>query len=435
MEKMLGEASKTKSVYFNLKVRQFFVGHFVKQTNIKTKIASPLLQTDAEVYTSLTNQIMPTIRIIISFKSINQFSVLRFHGTQRSADMNTAIKTSFSFFQFKNTIRSEPSCSFAFNLAEHKIGVTIALCIIFVFSLLGNSWIAVVIYKTPTLRKPINFLIVNMAMSDLLFSLILVPVTLVYLHLHSWVIAEAVSASITCKVTPYLADVSLLVSVQTLVVIAVDRFVAVVFPLRVSLLTSKRCLLCIVSIWIVSTLVAIPHLDANILSEFDGNYFCVTDWKGASVDGMLIADFYLGFATLLVYVPIALLIILYATIFTKIKSQKIPREGFTFCERQHVKRNRNVSRRAVAIVLKFIACQLPSTVIILFSLHSANLLPCTFLIYSEIVVFVSFVCSAVNLCICIALSGNNREGFKKVLKCFSSPTQNAKKHTCVHKCT
>ena len=240
--------------------------------------------------------------------------------------MNTAIKTSFSFFQFRNTIRREPSCSFAFYLAEHKIGITIALCIIFVFSLLGNSWIAVVIYKTPTLRKPINFVIVNMAMSDLLLSLILVPVTLVYLHLHSWVIAEAVLASITCKVTPYLADVSLLVSVQSLVVIAVDRFVAVVFPLRVSLLTSKRCLLCIVSIWIVSTLVAIPHLDANKLFEFDGKFFCVTDWKEALGDGMSIADFYLGFATLFVYVPIALLIILHATIFTKIKSHKIPRE-------------------------------------------------------------------------------------------------------------
>ena len=343
---------------------------------------------------------------------------------------------SISFFQFRNTSRNEPSCSVTFNLAEHKIGVTIALCILFVASLLGNCLIGVVIYKTPTLRKPIDFLIVSMAMSELLFSLIAVPVALVHLHLHSWVITEAVLASITCKVTPYLAEVSLLMSVQSLVVIAVDRFVAVVFSLRVSLLTSKRCLLFIVSIWIVSTLVAIPQLDANILSEFDGKYFCVTDWKEASVDSMLIADFCLRFATFFVYVPIALLIILYATIFTKIKSQKIPREGFTYCERQHVKRNRNVSRIAVAIVLKFIACQLPSTVIILFSLHSANLLPCTFLIYSEIVVFVSFVCSAVNLCICIALSGNNREGFKKVLKCFSSPsTQNAKKHTCVHKCT
>ena len=331
---------------------------------------------------------------------------------------------SLSFFQFMNASWNEPSCSVSLNLAEHKIGVTVALCIIFVVSLLGNSLIAVVVCKRSTLRKPINFLIVNMAMSDLLFTLILVPVTLVYLHLHSWAITEGVLASITCKATPYLAGVSLLVSVQSLVLIAVDCFVTVVFPFRVSLLASKRCLLCIVSIWIVSMLVAIPHLDANILFKFDGKYFCLTDWKESLGDGMSIADFYLGFATLFVYFPSALVITLYVTIFTKLKSQKILRQATTHSERQRAKRNKNVSRMAVAIVFKFIVCQLPSTVIVLLSLCSANLLPCTFVIYSQIVVFVSFVCSVVNLCICLAFSGN-----------FSSPKQNAKPHPCVHKCS
>ena len=182
---------------------------------------------------------------------------------------------SISSFQFMNALRNEPSCPVTFKLAEHKIGVTIALCILCVVSLLGNSLIAVIVCKTLTLRKPINFFIVNLAMSDLLFYLIVIPVSLVYRHLQSWVINEAVVASITCKMTPYLADVFLLVSVQSLVVIAVDRFVAVVFPLRVSLLTSKRCLLCIVSMWVVSMLVAFPHLLANILFEFDGKHFCV----------------------------------------------------------------------------------------------------------------------------------------------------------------
>ena len=325
-----------------------------------------------------------------------------------------------------NAPRNEPTCSVSFNLADHKIGVTIVLCVIFVVSLLGNSLIAVVVYKTSTLRKPINFLIVNMAMSDLLFSSILVPVTLVYLHLHTWVITEGFLASITCKVTPYLANVSLLVSVQSLVVIAVDRFVAVVFPLRVSLLTSKRCLLYIVSIWIVSMLVAIPHLHANILFEFDGKYFCLTDWKEVLGDGMSIADFFLGFATLFVYFPSALLIILYGTIFTKLKSEKILGQGSTYSERRRTKRNKNVLNIAVAIVFTFIVCQLPSTVIVMLSLHSANLLPCTFLVYSQIVVLASFACSSVNLCICLALSGNYRESLKKVLKCFSCPTQNLK---------
>ena len=275
--------------------------------------------------------------------------------------------------------------------------------------------IAAIVYKMPTFRKSIYFLIVNMAMSDLLFSLIVIPVTLVYLHLNSWVITERVVANIMCKVTPYLANVPLLVSVQSLVVIAVDRFVAVVFPLRVSLLTSKRCLLCIVSMWVVSMLVAIPHLLANIVFEYDGKFLCVTDWKEALGDGMSIDDFYLGFALLFVNFPGALFIILYAAIFTKLKSQKISRQGSKHCERQRAKRNRNVSRMAVAIVLKFMVCQLPSTVIVLLSLHSANLLPCTFLIYLEILVFVSFAYSAVNLFICLAFSGK-----------FSCSTQSTK---------
>ena len=181
--------------------------------------------------------------------------------------------------------------------------------------------------------------------------------------------------------------------------IAVDRFVAVVFPLRVSLLTSKRCLLCIVSIWIVSMLVAIPHLDANKLLEYDGKFFCVSDWKEALGDGMSVDDFYLGFATLFIFFPCALLIILYATIFTKLKSQKIAGQGSTLSERQRAKRNRNALNMGVAIVFTFIVCQLPSTVLVLLSLHSAYLFPCTFFIYSQIVVLVSFAYSAVNLCI------------------------------------
>ena len=313
--------------------------------------------------------------------------------------MDAMINAPFSFVDFMNASRNEPSRSVTFNLAEHKIGVAMALCILFVFPLLGNSLIVAVIYKRPTLRKPINFLIVNMAMSNLLFSLIFVPVTLVYLHLNSWAINEVVMANITCNVTPYLAAVFLLVSVQSLVVIAVDRYVAVVFPLRVSLLTSKRCLLCIVSIWIISMLVAIPHLDANKLFEYDGMFFCVTDWKEALGDGMSVDDFYLGFATLFIFFPCALLIILYATIFTKHKSQKIAGQGSTLSERQRAKRNRNALNMAVAIVFTFIVCQLPSTVLVLLSLHSANLLPCTFFIYSQIVLLVSFAYSAVNLCI------------------------------------
>ena len=224
----------------------------------------------------------------------------------------------------------------------------------------------------------------------------------------------------------------MLVSTQSLVVIAVDRFVAVVLPLRVSLLTSKRCPLCIVSIWIASMLLNIPYLLANILVKFDGKFFCVTNWKEFEGlgDGMSIAYLsYLTFATLLVYFPSALLIILYATIFTKLNSQKIPGEGSTYSERQRVKRNRKVLRMAVAIVFTFILCQLPGTTTVLVFLHKGNSLNCEFLIYLQILLFVAY--SAVNPCICLAFSGNYRQGLKKALKYFSCPAHWRRNNTLV----
>lgn len=43
-----------------------------------------------------------------------------------------------------------------------KIGMTFAHCLIFIVSLAGNTVIGIIFYKTKTMRKPINFFIVNM---------------------------------------------------------------------------------------------------------------------------------------------------------------------------------------------------------------------------------------------------------------------------------
>ena len=46
-----------------------------------------------------------------------------------------------------------------------------------------NSLIAIIVFKTPTLRKPINLMIANMAMSDLLCPIFLFPLNLLEMHL------------------------------------------------------------------------------------------------------------------------------------------------------------------------------------------------------------------------------------------------------------
>ena len=114
------------------------------------------------------------------------------------------------------------------------------LRVMLVVSHVGNTFIGIIVYKTKTMRKPINFFIVNMAMSDLLFPIFLLPKILTELYVDSWLISGPLGQTF-CKLIPFLVDVSVAVSIQSLVMIAVHRFGAVVFLLRSPLIRSKPC--------------------------------------------------------------------------------------------------------------------------------------------------------------------------------------------------
>ena len=73
------------------------------------------------------------------------------------------------------------------------------------------------------MRKPINFFIVNMAMSDLLFTLFFIPREIQLFYINSWLISGPLGQAL-CKLVILLSDVSFAVSIQSLVLIAVDRF-------------------------------------------------------------------------------------------------------------------------------------------------------------------------------------------------------------------
>ena len=161
-----------------------------------------------------------------------------------------------------------------YNPTALRIGHTIAYCVIFIISVVGNSFIGIIVYKTKTMRKPINYLIVNMAMSDLLFPIFLIPKTVVEIHDDDWPIRGHLG-EVLCKLAPFSADLSSAVSIQSLVLIAVDRFVAVVFPLRSPLFSSKLYRFFILATWIIAMATFIPYLLAFKLVEYDHEYKCV----------------------------------------------------------------------------------------------------------------------------------------------------------------
>ena len=78
------------------------------------------------------------------------------------------------------------SMSSCFNLSVERIGYTFANCRLFAVSLTGNALIGIVVYKTRSLRNPVNYFIANIAISDLLFPIFLIPQVLVQLNTNTW---------------------------------------------------------------------------------------------------------------------------------------------------------------------------------------------------------------------------------------------------------
>ena len=146
------------------------------------------------------------------------------------------MSTNFSNLSF---IQPNPSCENWAAIFAVKISLMIVLSIICFFSLVGNTLLIITVYKRPELKKTINYFIVNMAVSDFVFSLIAIPVSLVEMSSSwQWPIGGTVG-SILCKLKNYVMAVSLTVSIESLVWIALDWFVAVVWPIKVHLITSR----------------------------------------------------------------------------------------------------------------------------------------------------------------------------------------------------
>jgi len=308
---------------------------------------------------------------------------------------------------------TQPSSCFSNPTAE-KIGKTFAYWLIFLVSLTGNSVIGVIVYKTKTMRKPINFLVLNMAMSDLLYPIFIFPFRVQRLYIDSWLIGGPLGQAL-CKLVFFLPDVSLGVSIQSLVVIAVSRFGAVVYPLRSPLVSSKLCPFFILVTWIVAMAFHSPYLFGFKLVESQGGLACYWHWKETFGESSSIESYFLSLFVAFVFIPFVVITILYIIIFLKLKSQRSPGEQSANAGQQRQQRERNVLKMAIAIVLGFAVCWLPFAIGLLFFIFTSDILSCGFQYFQTVAWFMAQANCAINPCICFIFGRNYREGLKTLL--------------------
>ncbi|KAK7866056.1 hypothetical protein R5R35_008562 [Gryllus longicercus] len=102
------------------------------------------------------------------------------------------------------------------------------------------------------MRTVTNYFLVNLSLSDLLMALLNCAFNFVFMLNSDWPFGP-----VYCSINNFVANVTVAASVFTLVAISLDRYMAIVRPLR-HRMSRRRARLALAAIWLCSALLALP---------------------------------------------------------------------------------------------------------------------------------------------------------------------------------
>lgn len=154
------------------------------------------------------------------------------------------------------------------------------------------------------LHTTTNLLLLSLAVADFLVGFLQMPVEILLLN-GCWILGD-----IVCLINNFLAMVIVSASVGNMVLISVDRYVAICEPMLYSTkVTMKRVQLCICLCWIFST-VHTSWILRDLLVQPGKHNSCYGECVLIIRDEEGIVDIFVSF-----FSPIAIIVVLYARVF------------------------------------------------------------------------------------------------------------------------
>ncbi|KAM9326785.1 G-protein coupled receptor 83-like [Gastrophryne carolinensis] len=138
----------------------------------------------------------------------------------------------------------------------------VAYSVIIVISLFGNTLVCHVVIKNKRIQSATSLFIVNLAVADIMITLLNTPFTLVRFVSSTWVFGK-----LMCHVSRFVQYCSVHVSVLTLTAIALDRHQVIMHPLKPRMST-VRGIICIIVIWFMASGFSLPHAVYQKLQQF-----------------------------------------------------------------------------------------------------------------------------------------------------------------------
>jgi len=246
------------------------------------------------------------------------------------------------------------------DLKPHVIFIFILLySLIWIVGMFGNIMVLYVVIKYKKMRTTINNFIACLSVSDLAICLVAIPFTPLNALINSWPLGNFL-----CKFIPLICSASVFFSTFISMIIAIDRFVVILFPHKRKMSSALQVVITVVTA-AASLLIPLPSAIYSQLNrnEDNGNIDCTEQ---------LPKDMQLPYSwvvlSLQLIIPAAVLIICYTAISLELHKRMKIRAGLKnahskTADAQHVK----INRMLIAMVTIFIICWLPIEIFHLFS--------------------------------------------------------------------
>ncbi|XP_071387565.1 somatostatin-like receptor F_48D10.1 [Centroberyx affinis] len=323
-----------------------------------------------------------------------------------SADLNStppATTSSFllsSYFLFSNISSNMSTQSVPFQGSSTLMTTVISLTV-FVFGLTGNTLAIYVVLRYAKMKTVTNIYILNLAVADELY-IVGLPFLTTQNVLSYWPFG-----SFLCRVVMTADSMNQFTSIFCLTVMSIDRYLAVVHPIRSTKWRHPRVAKMVsAAVWAVSFVVVLPVvIFSDVQDKFNS---CNMIWPEPK--DVWSTAFILYTATLGFFGPLLVICLCYLLIVVKVKTSGA-RAGFSKRRRSE----RKVTRMVVVTVVVFVLCWLPFFIINMVNL--VVIIPessTTAGIYFFSVIL-SYANSCANPLLYGFLSDNFKQSFRKVL--------------------
>lgn len=185
-----------------------------------------------------------------------------------------------------------------------SIFTTLILSGVIVGTIVGNVLVCLAVCLVRKLRRPCNYLLVSLAVSDLCVAVLVMPTALLFEVLGKWQFG-----TVFCDIWVSFDVLSCTASILNLCAISVDRYWAITKPLEYGVKrTPKRMMLCVALVWLGAACISLPPLliIGNEHETETGEPTCVVCQN----------FFYQIYATLgSFYIPLSVMLFVYYQIF------------------------------------------------------------------------------------------------------------------------